>query len=65
MNDEQRDELLIRIDERVRDIKEEELPEIKKGLNNHAKRIRIIELVLAGSGILGGGAFGIIKLLSG
>mgnify|MGYP001572882532 CR=1 FL=1 len=28
MNDEQRDELLIRIDERVKDIKEEELPKI-------------------------------------
>ena len=65
MNDAQRDELLIRIDERVRDIKEEELPEIKMGLKDHSRKIRRIELILAASGILGGGTLGIIKLLGG
>ena len=65
MNDEQRDELLIRIDERVKDIKEDDIPEIKAGLKDHNKRIRRIELILAASGIVGGGILGVIKLLGG
>lgn len=43
-----------------------------KGLSHevreHAKKIRIIEITLAslfGSGILGGGIFGVVKLLTG
>ena len=65
MNDEQRDELLIRVDERVRDIKEDDIPEIKSGLKDHNRRIRRIEIILASSVALGGGVAGIIKLLSG
>ena len=65
MNDEQRDELLIRIDERVKGIKEDDIPAIKVGLKDHSKRIRRIELILAASGVLGGGTLGIIKLLGG
>ena len=47
---------------------EGDIPEIKAGLKNHNKRIRRIELILAGiagSGALGGGIFSFIKWLSG
>ena len=62
---EERDQLLIRLDERVKDIKEDDIPAIKAGLKEHGKRIRRIELILAASGVLGGGTLGIIKLLGG
>ena len=62
---EERDQLLIRLDERVKDIKEDDIPAIKVGLKEHGKRIRRIELILAASGVLGGGTLGIIKLLGG
>ena len=64
MNDEQRDELLIRIDERVKDIKEEELPEIKQLLRNHSRRIRVIEIIIGSLVVSGGSIAGLIKLLS-
>ena len=45
-----------------------DVPEIKKGLASHNKKIRRMEIVLAGiigSGALGGSVAGIIKLLGG
>ncbi len=42
---------------------EGDVPEIKKQLSNHGKRIRIIEIVLAGLLVSGGGAIGLLKLL--
>ena len=47
---------------------EGDIPEIKAGLKNHGKRIRKIELTLAGlagTGVLGGSIFGITKLIGG
>ena len=47
---------------------EGDVPEIKNVLKCHQKRITRIELIiagLAGSGVLGGGIVGIIKLLGG
>lgn len=45
-----------------------DIVEIKDSVKNHNRRIRRIELILAGlagTGALGGGVAGIIKLLSG
>ena len=61
-----RDELLIRLDERVKDLKEEDIPEIKEALKTQNGRIRKNTIAIAaiiGSGVLGGGVFGLIKLL--
>ena len=47
---------------------EGDVPEIKCVLKSHQKRITRIELIIAslvGSGALGGGIFGIAKLLGG
>ena len=47
---------------------EGDIPQIKKGLASHNKKIRRMEIVLAGiigSGALGGSVAGIIKLLGG
>lgn len=44
---------------------EGDIPEIKKNLRNHSKRIRIIELALVGISVVGGGSAGIIKLFGG
>ncbi len=44
---------------------EGDVPEIKASLQNHDKRIRRIELILVGSGVIGGGALGIIQILGG
>ena len=44
---------------------EGDVPEIKSSIKDHSKRIRRIELIVAGSGIIGAGALGIINLLGG
>lgn len=44
---------------------EGDITEIKTGLKDHSKRIRRIELIIAGSAVLAGGATGLVKLLSG
>lgn len=47
---------------------EGDIPKIKTGFERHDNRIRRIEIILAGiigSGILGGGTFGLIRMLSG
>ena len=70
MDDEERDNLLIRMDERLKGLKEGDIPEIKTHLekvNNivgkHEKRITRNEVILycLGAGTIGGG--GIAKLL--
>ena len=42
---------------------EGDVPEIKAGLKNHSKRIRRIEIIIAGLLVTGGGLAGLIKLL--
>ena len=67
LTEESRDELLIRLDERVRDLKEDDIPEIKQTLERQNGRIRRNSIAIAaivGSGALGGGVFGLIKLLA-
>ena len=44
---------------------EGDIPEIKKLLKNHNKRIRTLEIVVAGLMVAGGGTMGLIKLLGG
>ena len=42
-----------------------DIPEIKKSVENHQKRITRIEIIMLSSGVLGGGIAGIAKLLGG
>lgn len=44
---------------------EGDIPEVKRTLKNHSRRIRTIELIIAGSAVTGGGAMGLIKLIGG
>ncbi len=44
---------------------EGDIPEIKAALKNHGKRIRVIEIVIAGLLATGGGAVGLTKLIGG
>ena len=44
---------------------EGDIPEVKKALKNHSRRIRTIEIVIAGLLVTGGGTMGLIKLLGG
>ena len=42
---------------------EGDIPDIKKMLCSHSRRIRILEIVVAGFIVSGGGAIGLIQLL--
>ena len=44
---------------------EGDIPDIKKTVRNHSRRIRTIEIIIAGLAITGGGTMGLIKLLGG
>ena len=69
------DEILAEVRETKGDIKqlkswlygengfEGDIPEIKKTLKNHSRRIRTIEIVIAGLMVSGGGIIGLVKLL--
>ena len=71
------DEILIEVKDTRSDVKqlkswlygengfEGDIPEIKKTLKNHGRRIRTIEIVIAGLVVTGGGTMGLIKLLGG
>mgnify|MGYP001580351569 CR=1 FL=1 len=71
------DEILIEVRETKGDIKqlkswlygengfEGDIPDIKKTVKNHSRRIRTIEIVIAGLAVTGGGTVGLIKLLGG
>ena len=71
------DEILIEVRETKGDIKqlkswlygengfEGDIPDIKKTIKNHSRRIRTIEIVIAGLAVTGGGTMGLIKLLGG
>lgn len=71
------DEILAKVKETQNDVRqlkswlygedgfEGDVPQIKKTLKNHSRRIRIIEIVIAGLIVSGGGAMGLIKLIGG
>ena len=42
---------------------EGDIPDIKKTIKNHSRRIRTIEIIIAGLIVTGSGAVGLIKLL--
>lgn len=43
---------------------EGDIPQIKRAIANQSKRVRILEIALAGLLVSGGGAIGIIQLLN-